>query len=298
VGGESRREQRRWQRELEEQLRALPTYEGETPDGGEVRPVERRLPKPPRGRRARAAARRTPDAPVGPRAPGAERRRTFVTVGLTLAVIVAVFGASLSPLAESLRGVLGLQGDRGESTEYEFLEDDSFGGPLRRWSSCDPIRYVVNPGRAPDGWEDNLSSAISSVSEASGLRFVSEGTSTDGPEASRFSGNRPEPVLVSWVSPEELPSLEGDTVGVAGPSSLGDTYVTGTVILDGPAFADMEQRGDEGLQRAVLMHELAHLVGLDHVEDERQLMYPSTTFQTTFGNGDLEGLRILGEGPC
>lgn len=310
-----RRDQRRWQRELEEQLRALPTYEGDdVPDAGHVAPVERSLPRPPRRRRrARrddrlgqpygpddldrlergAAGRRTTGGRVGP-----ERRRTFVTVGLTVAVVVAVVGAGLTPLADQVRGLLGI-GDRGSSSTYQFLSTDPLSGQPYRWSSCDPIRYVVNPSQAPDGWEDTLSESLAEVSAASGLEFESEGRSDDGPSDSRFgSGDRPKPVLVSWVTPEEEPELAGSIVGVAGPASVGDQYVTGTVLLDAPAFADMEERGDEGLQRAVVMHELAHLVGLDHVDDDRQLMYPSTTFQTSFGNGDLEGLAILGEGPC
>ncbi len=293
VGRASRREQRRWQRELEAQLRALPTYEGDTPDGGDVGPVDRRLPKPPRQRRSRRDRRER-----GPGV-GSERRRTVLTVAVTAAVIAAVFAASVTPLATALRGLLGLEGDRGSSSTYQFLGGTDELGQPRRWSSCDPIRYVVNPAQAPDGWEDTLDRALGAISDASGLDFEDEGTTSDTPSDSRFAvGNRPKPVLVTWVGPDEESELEGDVVGVAGGTSIGGVYVTGSVVLDAPAFDDMERRGQEGLQQAVLMHELGHLVGLDHVTDERQLMFPSTTFQTTFGEGDLQGLRILGDGPC
>jgi hypothetical protein len=290
VGIGDRRDQRRWQRELEQQLRALPTYDGETPDGGEVAPLDRRLPTPPRPRRGgRPRTTRT----------GGERRRTLLTVGVTLAVVVAVFASSLTPLAASLRGVLGLGGDRGDSSTYKFLVTDPLSGEPARWSSCDPITYVVNADQAPGGWEETLDEALAEVSEATGLEFESDGETSDGASSSRYgAGERPKPVLISWVTPDEEPKLAGDIVGIAGPSSLGDTFVTGTVLLDAAAFDEMEERGDEGLQRAVVMHELGHLVGLDHVDDERQLMYPSTTFQTSFGEGDLQGLEILGDGPC
>lgn len=290
VGTGDRRDQRRWQRELEAQLNALPTYEGETPDGGDVTPLGRNLPKAPRRRRTRDA-RRT-------RGRSGDRRRTFITVGITLAVIIGFFGASLTSLVEPVRGLLGF-GDRGEESTYAFLASDTMTGRPYTWSSCDPIRYVVNPGRAPDGWEKTLDEAIDEVSDATGLEFVDEGTTTDGADSSRIGpGDKPRPVLIGWADADEVSDLKGDIVGVAGPQSLGDVFVTGTVFLDATAFAVMEDRGQDGLERAVIMHELGHLVGLDHVDDDRQLMYPSTTFQTSFGNGDKEGLKILGDGPC
>ncbi|WP_170286181.1 matrixin family metalloprotease [Nocardioides rubriscoriae] len=298
---ESRREQRRWQRELEAELRALPTYEGETLDGGDVAPLSRRLPTPPRRRLGRRSHRPGRTGQLGRPGRGrvsSERRRTVLTVAVTVAVIAAVFTASLTPLATALRGVLGLGADRGDSSTYRFLATDALGQPVR-WSSCDPIRYVVNPTNAPDGWRDTLDASLAAVSDATGLQFDDEGVSSASTTTSRLGpGDRPDPVLVSWADPRDEPELEGDIVGVAGAASIGGIYQTGSVILDAPAFDEMERRGEEGLQRAVLMHELGHLVGLDHVDDRRQLMYPSTTVQMTFGPGDLTGLRILGEGPC
>ena len=46
-----------------------------------------------------------------------------------------------------------------------------------------------------------------------------------------------------------------------------------------------------------LFQQLGHLVGLDHVDDPTQLMYP-TTEVTDFGRGDRHGLALLGRTPC
>jgi hypothetical protein len=46
------------------------------------------------------------------------------------------------------------------------------------------------------------------------------------------------------------------------------------------------------------MHELAHVLGLAHVEDPVQLMFATHDRQAGWGDGDLAGLAIAGAGPC
>jgi hypothetical protein len=43
---------------------------------------------------------------------------------------------------------------------------------------------------------------------------------------------------------------------------------------------------------------LGHLVGLAHVSDGSQLMYPTTSAVLDFAPGDLSGLVELGRGEC
>ncbi|MCY0725732.1 hypothetical protein OVW19_28745, partial [Klebsiella pneumoniae] len=77
------------------------------------------------------------------------------------------------------------------------------------------------------------------------------------------------------------------------------TYVTGTVTLDAPDLDRLMDRSDGLTQvRAILLHELAHVVGLGHVDDTNELLHPSNSSRIDFGPGDLEGLALLGSGPC
>ena len=46
------------------------------------------------------------------------------------------------------------------------------------------------------------------------------------------------------------------------------------------------------------MHELAHVVGLDHVDDDTELMNPMTSKTITFGPGDRAGLAVVGAVDC
>ena len=52
--------------------------------------------------------------------------------------------------------------------------------------------------------------------------------------------------------------------------------------------------GSPGAQGPVVLHELAHVLGLGHFKAEGELMEPSGGGVTDFGPGDLEGLRKLG----
>lgn len=201
---------------------------------------------------------------------------------------------------------------RSASTDYAFLNrvSDDASRPVA-WDPCRPIHLVVNAASAPPGADRLLTEAASQVSLATGLQFVIEGPTDERPSEDRPTvdqaryGNRWSPVLVSWTDPGVVPRLKGTVVGLAGPdeaSSVGAQdrhYVSGIVDFDGPAFNDILTSGDGWANaRSIAMHELGHLVGLDHVPAKSQIMYESDQGRTQFGKGDLEGLRQLGSGPC
>jgi hypothetical protein len=162
-----------------------------------------------------------------------------------------------------------------------------------------------------------LADAIAAISTATGLKFIYDGVTDEEPSSSREAyqparyGLRWAPVLVAWSDPESWSDLSGRVAGLGGStfvdmagtfSRRGKVYVTGEVALDGPQFAATQLSGDSNtgpMARATIMHELGHVVGLDHVEDPTQLMYPETSGAVTgFGAGDLNGLAKLGRGGC
>ena len=78
-------------------------------------------------------------------------------------------------------------------------------------------------------------------------------------------------------------------------------YVTGAVSLDAPGMArtlGADPAHGRALARAIVMHELGHVVGLGHVDDPQELMDAENVGRTSFGPGDLRGLSRLGQGPC
>jgi hypothetical protein len=76
-------------------------------------------------------------------------------------------------------------------------------------------------------------------------------------------------------------------------------YVTGTAVFDGPALDAQVRQGQREKAKAVLLHELGHLVGLGHVADPYQVMYDTNAYPLSkYRSGDLRGLARLGLGRC
>jgi hypothetical protein len=238
------------------------------------------------------------------------RTRTSFLLATVLTILVVTFNPMSS--GKQLRSMLGIGQDltftitdNGSGDGFTFAATQPGSEQPVTWDRCDDIRYVVNPAGAPADQRQLVSDAVADIEAASGLGFRYDGTTDDRRFSDRASllGPAP-PVLVGWATSDEVSDLAGEVAGVGGaeatrtgPDEL--SYVTGMVVLDRDTFAAMAGRPDgTDLQRAVIEHELAHVVGLGHVDDTGELMYPETTRRTELGPGDRNGLEILGEGPC
>lgn len=195
------------------------------------------------------------------------------------------------------------------SFAYVAVQDDR-ATPVA-YDPCRPIHYVTRPDAAPDGGQQLIADAVARISLATGLQFVDDGTTTEAPSPRREAyqperyGDRWAPVLFSWSSPREDATLAGFVAGAAGSVhvSLADgpeVYVTGQVVLDAPQLAESSTHpGGDAIARSIVLHEVGHLVGLQHVEDTTQLMYPEAQEGVSdLGVGDLTGLAALGRGEC
>ncbi len=189
--------------------------------------------------------------------------------------------------------------------EYLFLDTDSSGEPFR-WNPCEPIHYVVNLGLAPEGSMQDVQEAVRRVSIATGVEFDYDGPTDEMPEEDRFAyqpdryGDRWAPVLIAWVDPADtdiaFKSGSHTAAGVAAPMVPffgGDVLVSGWVAIN---LRDPNPPGFDfvGAQGPVVLHELGHVMGLNHVQNTGELMEPSGGGVTDFGVGDLEGLQRLG----
>jgi hypothetical protein len=167
------------------------------------------------------------------------------------------------------------------------------------------IHYVVNTQQMPANGVEAVNEAIDQVSRATGLAFVSDGFTSRRPAGTihpRTAHGTYAPVLIAWATGRQFSPVAGNA-GVTFPAPVHtgtrgvDRYVSGEVVLHAGVFADLAADDHEDRERAIIMHELGHLVGLGHVNDRDEIMNP-TSVAWAFGPGDLQGLAEAGSGRC
>lgn len=187
--------------------------------------------------------------------------------------------------------------------------------PAGRWNPCQVIGYRVNLAGAPAKALDDVKIAIANVARTTGLKYLYRGTTRVIPGASSaFLSPYPKDtqLVIAWVRPgtsKHLPS-SSDYVGYGGWLSVGRAtkvgggsyypITQGFVVLDRnrampTGFGLGDANGLQGTWGQLVMHELGHTVGLTHVSDKTQLMYPYLQYRAAaWGLGDLGGLYNLG----
>jgi hypothetical protein len=198
--------------------------------------------------------------------------------------------------------------DPGGAGSYTFAYTQRHSEDPVAYDPCVPIHLVVNPRTIVDGGSAILAEAVDKVQDATGLVLHVDGLAEERPATDRelrtSDGSAWRPVLVAWSDPTETPRLRDRVVGIGGSAPVTRDghrwFVTGGISLDGPELASVLRRpGGRAAVRAVVMHELGHLVGLDHVADHDELMQPEARpGLTAWGPGDRAGLAALGAGRC
>jgi hypothetical protein len=107
-------------------------------------------------------------------------------------------------------------------------------------------------------------------------------------------------LLIAWVRPDQTDiAFSGnghDFAAVARPLTAPTDprqFVSGWIAVNqlDPNPPGWDEPGDQG---PTVLHELGHIMGLDHVASKAELMEPSGGLVTDLGPGDREGLAQLG----
>ena len=205
----------------------------------------------------------------------------------------------------------------GNSKAYRFLSSGS-AQPSYRWNPCRPaaIGYRVNLANSPAGALTDVKGAIARLSSATGLRYVYRGTTAILPGRGNDTYPAGTELIIAWTKPGRSRYLPAPPKGyrtaaaTGGPTNsryaqtsqgksvveiteamvvVNSTYKTSGGFGSGPRY------GWQGTRGQLLMHELCHTVGLDHVNNKGQIMSPvMSRMPAVWGAGDKNGLRLVG----
>lgn len=206
--------------------------------------------------------------------------------------------------------------------DYTFLRVKDDGCTPVRFNPCEPIHYIQNSAAAPPFVVENVRESFRRLAAATGMTFIDDGftdeTTRAGPYVPERYPGRWAPILILWDHfPPELTSGRSQVFGNTGIMREGDVTVSGRLRFNVDAYNDELSKeplqagfgppsgsgtgpiGRNNLQWGrIILHELAHVMGLGHASDFGALMYPDAVMQTSrpadFQRPDLEGLRYLG----
>lgn len=189
------------------------------------------------------------------------------------------------------------------STLYKF--STVVAGKAVRWNPCAPIYWRFNPAGAPSGSGLILHRAVARIAQATGTTWKYVGTSTATPSSGWLpkSISTIKPVLIGWTDGAHSNLLAGQpaaVLGVARTAYFGATVGGVQLAATKAAVIALDRTNRLPLTgavswRTVILHELAHVMGLDHVANYRQLMNPILSrTHTDYQSGDLAGLSKVG----
>lgn len=157
---------------------------------------------------------------------------------------------------------------------------------------CQPIPFRLVSAGAPEGAEREVREALGSVSRASGggITFIeSKGLRRWKPDDG-FRG-----ITIGWA-PDRVAAWEGAQSGKGGGAYTEEHYVRGHVWIrpgaTGPSGSGVASVG------AVLRHEIAHAVGLGHVDQSVDSLMTPRVVRTDFSDTDKTALRYLAHHAC
>ncbi|MBK5307762.1 MAG: matrixin family metalloprotease [Frankiaceae bacterium] len=191
------------------------------------------------------------------------------------------------------------------SPSYRF--SSILDGQPVRWNPCQAIHWKANVARGPVGGLDVLKAAVAHVAYKTGTQWVFDGTTATVPNTAylpKTPTNTNKPVVIGWTD-----GTASDLLRYKPAAVLGMTRTVWFGVDDGMGHRVAATRAAvvaldrtdrlplRGVQSwsATALHELGHVMGLDHPADTHQLMASTLPNVSTLQTGDNTGLGRVGK---
>jgi hypothetical protein len=179
------------------------------------------------------------------------------------------------------------------------------GAPVR-WNPCQAIHWRANVVRGPVGGLDVLKAAVAHIAFQTKTTWVYDGVTATAPSTAylpKTPTNTNKPVLIGWTDGTASDLLRGKPAQVLGMTrtvwfgvddGMGHrAAATRAAVVALDRTDRLPLRGTQSWS-ATALHELGHVMGLDHPADARQLMAATLPNVATYQTGDNTGLTRLG----
>ena len=216
-------------------------------------------------------------------------RPSRLVAALSLALALFVAQPSVSH-ARPLPHVSPVLASSPDDYSFQLVADDGSPG---RWDPCVVISWRMYKPGAPPGALALLKKDFKKLAQATGMTFEYRGYA---PRSAVKSGGNG--IVVAFMPRSSMLTVDGV------PDASGATAVSGfqtsgnRVVFTGAAVTLLRGRFSPkrpvSVWEPVILHELAHAVGLDHVESTSQVMHSYEGSFRSYQPGDLAGLKLLG----
>jgi len=184
---------------------------------------------------------------------------------------------------------------------------------VARWNPCRTHTYKVNLAAIPSATRTTVlaetEAALRVLATKTGMSFTYMGATTEVPRLGSYAKQSAD-IVIAFTTPLKTNYLYGTADARGGntatmrstPSGTTTTYtaaiVKGFVVVDTAKLLRSYKAGfGTGAHRGnLLLHELGHVVGLNHVSNVRLLMNPTLSSYSPNGYavGDAAGLTVVG----
>lgn len=218
-----------------------------------------------------------------------------------LLAVAAIPAAQAAPGSAPATSYTSIFADEGPA--YDGAGWDVCGAPITWSVDVSQLTAKAAKTRIAD-----LEWALGQWAEVSGLtfEFVGRESLTLDPKTVtlRSDGNGPKSrhVSFSFLDNKSTRLLNKTTVGLGSPMAQSVTTSDGTTttsIINGSAIfsVDFLAQASQKDARALLLHEIGHVMGLGHTDDDSQVMHQMLDGDVTLGAGDVAGVQAV-TGSC